>query len=94
MIALRGDLRLAAREADAVRAELIPGPLFPTFTGYLAFKQDLDRILEHDLIRAEAVSLPLALLVLIAVFGSLVAALCRCWSAASRCWAASRRWSR
>jgi RND superfamily putative drug exporter len=78
-VTLRGDFRTAARAYPAVRALVRPAlagaPITPTFTGYLAFKADLDTTLEHDLIRAEAVSVPLALLVLILVFGSLAAAM-------------------
>jgi len=73
-VTLRGDFRTAARAYPAVRALVHAGPLEATFTGYQAFKADLDHTLEHDLIRAELVSVPLALLVLILVFGSLAAA--------------------
>jgi len=45
-----------------------------TFTGHLAFMHDLDATLENDLLRAEAVSLPLSILVLLLVFSTLVAA--------------------
>jgi RND superfamily putative drug exporter len=44
------------------------------FTGFLAYHEDLDRTLERDVVFAEIVSLPLALLVLVAVFGSVYAA--------------------
>ncbi len=74
LIAVKGTLREVGLISEEIRGEFKPGLLKPTFTGYLAFKRDLDRLLEHDLIRAEIFSLPLALLVLIAVFGSIVAA--------------------
>ena len=45
-----------------------------SLTGNLPFRDDLDRILEHDLLIAEIVSLPLALLVLLLVFRTLAAA--------------------
>src|SRR5208337_2878962 len=38
------------------------------------FMNDLDQVLEHDLLRAELLSLPLALLVLLLVFRTVVAA--------------------
>lgn len=41
MIALKGDLRDAVRDADKVRSEFAPGPLQPSFTEYLAFKLNL-----------------------------------------------------
>jgi len=44
------------------------------FTGFLAYRHDLDSTLERDMIFAELVSLPLAVLVLIVVFRSVFAA--------------------
>lgn len=73
LVGLHGDFRLAARQYPSLRALVVPGPLAMTFTGNLAFKADLDRVLEADLRRAELVTIPLALLVLLAVFGTLVA---------------------
>jgi RND superfamily putative drug exporter len=73
-VTLRAEVQAAARAFAAVRALVRPEPLEATFTGYLAFKHDLDRTLEHDLLRAELVSVPLAVLVLLVVFGSIVAA--------------------
>ncbi len=75
VVALRGDVPGAARAFDALKKSVLPDPLTATFTGYLAFKRDLDRTLERDLLVAELVSIPLALLVLLAVFGTLAAAL-------------------
>lgn len=75
IVQLRDELRLAAREYDSVKSWIHPGPLRMTTTGYLAYKSDLDRTLEADLIKAELVSVPLAILVLLWVFGTWTAAL-------------------
>ncbi|MEI8256060.1 MAG: MMPL family transporter, partial [Deltaproteobacteria bacterium] len=72
IVGLRGEFRLAAQQYPAIRALVRPGPLAMTFTGNLAFKSDLDHVLEADLRRAELVTIPLALVVLLAVFGTLV----------------------
>src|SRR5439155_3084527 len=44
-------------------------------TGYLAINHDFNTILESDLHRAETVSLPLALILLLLVFGTVLAAM-------------------
>jgi len=75
VVSLRGDYRSAARAYPAVRASLGRTQLRTLFTGYLAFRHDLDKTLERDLLIAEAISLPLALLVLLFVFRTAVAAL-------------------
>ncbi len=46
-----------------------------TFSGPAVYKADLDRVLQEDLVRAEVISTPVTILVLVLVFGSLVAAL-------------------
>ena len=74
MVTLRDAYHDAAIAYPSLRAKVHPGPLEATFTGYLAFRSDLDTTLERDLLIAEAVSLPLALLVLLLVFRTLVAA--------------------
>jgi RND superfamily putative drug exporter len=75
LITLRRPFREAAQDYPAVRALVRAPDLDALFTGYLPFKHDLDRTLQTDLVHAEIVSVPLALLVLLAVFGSAVAAL-------------------
>jgi RND superfamily putative drug exporter len=50
------------------------GPLRAAITGKPAFLWNLDKLLERDLVRAELVSFPLALLVLLMVFRTWVAA--------------------
>ncbi|MDB4929370.1 MAG: mmpL3 [Myxococcaceae bacterium] len=74
-VALRPAATADTRGYPALRRTLGGGPLEVTVTGVGAFRADLDAVLERDLQRAEALSAPLTLVVLLAVFGSLVAAL-------------------
>jgi uncharacterized membrane protein YdfJ with MMPL/SSD domain len=74
VVTIQGTLLEAARSYPELRAKVRSGALDILATGRVAFLRDLDVTLEHDLLLAELVSLPLALLVLLAVFGSLVAA--------------------
>jgi RND superfamily putative drug exporter len=74
-ISLKGDLKHALQSYPEVRAKLRSSRLEITCTGRMPFVSDLNRTLEHDLLRAEIVSLPLALLILLLVFRTLVAAL-------------------
>ncbi len=73
-VSLSGAARDAQQAYRSVRAEVRPGPFHVLTAGQLAFMNDLDQTLESDLHLAELVSLPLALIVLAWVFGSLVAA--------------------
>ncbi|MGO8971715.1 MAG: MMPL family transporter [Myxococcaceae bacterium] len=74
LVTLKGGLLAAARAYPALRARVHPALLEVVATGRVPFLHDLDVTLEHDLLQAELISLPLALLVLLAVFRSLVAA--------------------
>jgi RND superfamily putative drug exporter len=74
LVTLAGDLREALTAYPAVREELRSDRLSIDCTGRVPYMHDLDRILEHDLLRAEVVSLPLALLVLLYVFRTVAAA--------------------
>ncbi len=74
-VSLRGDFKSALRAYPEVRARLRSDALEIRCTGRLPFVHGLDTTLEHDLLRAEIVSLPLAILVLLWVFRSVVAAL-------------------
>jgi RND superfamily putative drug exporter len=74
MISLRGDFKATLAAYPEVRAKLRSAELEITCTGNLPFMDNLDAVLEHDLVRAEIVSLPLALLVLLLVFRTAVAA--------------------
>lgn len=73
-VTLRGDFRAALREYPAVRERLRSATLAIECTGRVPFMHDLDRTLEHDLFRAEVVSIPLALVVLLFVFRTVTAA--------------------
>jgi RND superfamily putative drug exporter len=57
-----------------LRQEVRPGPFEVVAAGDMPLNEDFERVTERDLKRAEAVSLPLALLMLLFVFGSVVAA--------------------
>ncbi|HJW21485.1 MAG TPA: MMPL family transporter [Candidatus Limnocylindrales bacterium] len=60
---------------DPVKAALAPPSGYTaTLTGFGPIQQDSARISEQDLARAEQVSLPIAALVLLLVFGSLISA--------------------
>jgi putative drug exporter of the RND superfamily len=74
LVALRGDFREALAAYPAVRARLQSTTLTIDCTGRVPFLHDLDSTLEHDLVRAEMVSLPLALVVLLFVFRTVTAA--------------------
>jgi len=58
-----------------LRAKITSDVLTVQATGYLAINHDFNTILESDLQRAEYVSLPLALILLLLVFGTLLAAM-------------------
>jgi putative drug exporter of the RND superfamily len=75
IIDLAGDFEAATRAYPAILAQLESPNLEVSCTGQVPFMHDLDRTLEHDLLRAELVSLPIAIVVLLLVFGGLVAAL-------------------
>ncbi len=74
LIRLKSDLRSATRAYPRIRAALGAGPLQLSVTGKAVFLQNLDVLLERDLHRAELISLPLALLVLLIVFRTLISA--------------------
>ena len=57
-----------------LRREVRPGPLEVVAAGERPLNEDFESVTEADLKRAETVSLPLALLMLLFVFGSVVAA--------------------
>ena len=75
LVRLKGDEKATVRAFPAVKAALRDGPFDVAVTGKPAFLADLNLELERDLLRAELISLPLALLVLLSVFRTLVAAL-------------------
>lgn len=75
IIVLTGDVKTALRNYPKLREKLLAEGLEITCTGHVPFMHDLDTTLERDLVRAEIISLPLALLVLLLVFRTAVAAI-------------------
>ncbi|MFB1484579.1 MMPL family transporter [Corallococcus sp. RDP092CA] len=75
LVRLKGGEREATAAFPAVRAALSDPHLRTTLTGKVAFLAALNELLEHDLLRAELLSFPLALLVLLWVFRTVVAAM-------------------
>ena len=62
-------------EVDSIRAKLVPPSGYSiALTGFGPIQKDSAALSEQDLVRAETVSLPIAALVLILVFASVVAA--------------------
>jgi RND superfamily putative drug exporter len=74
MISLRGDFKAALAHYPSVRERLRSNDFVITCTGQVPFMDNFDRVLQHDLVRAEIVSLPLALMVLLLAFRTVVAA--------------------
>ncbi|WP_141326282.1 MMPL family transporter [Myxococcus sp. AB025B] len=75
LVRLKGGEREAVAAFPTVRAALDDPRLETTLTGKVAFLAALNQLLEHDLLRAELISFPLALLVLLWVFRTVVAAM-------------------
>ncbi|MFY1825745.1 MMPL family transporter [Myxococcus fulvus] len=75
LVRLKGGEREAVAAFPTVRAALDDSRLETTLTGKVAFLAALNQLLEHDLLRAELISFPLALLVLLWVFRTVVAAM-------------------
>ena len=94
-VGLNIDFATARQQFDQLRAEVHPGALAMVPIGEVAIAHDYDSLLAADLRRAEVISLPLALLLLLIVFGTGVAALLclgvgifavlGCWRAVSTC---------
>ena len=74
LVTLTGDFKQALAAYPMVRRLIHSDQLEVSCTGQLPFMNDLNRTLEHDLVRAELVTIPLALLVLLLVFRTAVAA--------------------
>jgi RND superfamily putative drug exporter len=72
---LRDDLKAATAYFTELRSRVHSGELTVLASGDLAVNQELERNLESDLARAERLSLPISLVLLLVVFGSVVAAL-------------------
>lgn len=75
LVTLAGDHKTALAAYPEVRATIRSDTLHITTTGGLPFMSDLNHQLERDLRLAELVSLPLALIVLLLVFRTVVASI-------------------
>ena len=75
VISVKDDSAVATKYYPQLRALITSSVLTIGATGYLAINHDFNTILESDLQRAETVSLPLALILLLLVFGTLLAAM-------------------
>lgn len=75
LIALSGSFQEALAAYPDLRRALTAEGLTLTLTGRVPFQHDLDQMLRRDLLRAEAIALPIALLVLLWVFRTAVAAI-------------------
>src|SRR5438309_1070970 len=74
-VAAKDDLATARDYYPELRAKVRSDALRIQATGLLAINNGFNAVLQEDLRRAETVSLPLALVLLLVVFGSIVAAL-------------------
>ena len=74
-VVLTAPFEEARAEYDGLRGLVRSDDLEVLFTGELPITADFDRTLAEDLERGEVVSLPLTLILLLLVFGTLVAAL-------------------
>lgn len=75
LVTIKGDIKQALASYPRIRSLVRSDELQVMATGQLAFLDDLAKQLEKDLRLAELVSLPLALLVLLLVFRTVVAAI-------------------
>ena len=75
VVSVKDDSATAGKYYDELRSRISSQALTVEATGYLAINHDFNTILESDLQRAEVVSLPLALILLLLVFGTVLAAM-------------------
>jgi len=75
IVSVKDDSVTAGKYYPDLRAKITSDVLGVQATGYLAVNHDFNTILETDLQRAEYVSLPLALILLLLVFGTVLAAM-------------------
>ena len=75
VVSVKDDSVTAGKYYPELRAKITSNVLSVQATGYLAINHDFNTILESDLQRAEFVSLPLALILLLLVFGTVLAAM-------------------
>jgi len=64
----------AHQDYDSLRKQVTSSTLTVTGTGFVAINEAFNKTLESDLQRAETVTLPLTLILLVIIFGSIVAA--------------------
>ena len=88
-IALAPDADQLRSSLGKVEVALQPTELNQVVTGAPVFYADILEVTEHDIRRAELISLPFAILAMVWVFGSLVAAASPARSVAPRCSARS-----
>jgi putative drug exporter of the RND superfamily len=71
-----GDQDQITRREPAIAAAVshVSGPISVQVGGFAAAFHEVNSVVEHDLLRAEAIAVPLTLILLLFVFGSLVAA--------------------
>jgi RND superfamily putative drug exporter len=74
LVTLKGTAQEALDAYPELRKKIRSDELSITCTGQIPFLHELAEVLEHDLVRAELLSLPLALIVLILVFRTAMAA--------------------
>ncbi|HEY8731667.1 MAG TPA: MMPL family transporter [Candidatus Limnocylindria bacterium] len=75
VVSVKDDSVTAGKYYPELRDNITSDVLTVQATGYLAINHDFNTILESDLQRAEFVSLPLALILLLLVFGTVLAAM-------------------
>ena len=75
IVSVKDDSTTAGKYYPELRGKITSDVLSVQATGYLAINHDFNTILESDLQRAEVVSLPLALILLLLVFGTVLAAM-------------------
>ena len=75
VVSTKDPYSIARNYYPALAAKVRPGPLTEVITGDLAISKAFNDVLESDVRRAELISLPLSLVLLVIVFGAVVAAL-------------------
>src|SRR5256884_5965698 len=73
-VELKSSGQAAWKDYDALRADVKSSTLTVTGTGFVAINQSFNKTLESDLQRAETVTLPATLILLILIFATIVAA--------------------
>lgn len=72
IVTMPAEYDVAKDQYPDLRAKVQSASLTTISTGYIPINEDFNRILDHDLQRAEVVGLPLSLVVLIIVFGGVL----------------------